>query len=85
MAGGMVVFLEAEEEEKLIHFYQEKNGFKRFDTKEVKGRTEDAHMLVQLLKILQCIVTMSIGVSLSFMIDPDIIGLSYRYRCKGIM
>lgn len=31
---------------------QEKNGFKRFDTKEVKGRTEDAHMLVQLLKIL---------------------------------
>ncbi|WP_368308227.1 hypothetical protein [Mediterraneibacter gnavus] len=52
MAGGMVVFLEAEEEEKLIHFYQEKNGFKRFDTKEVKGRTEDAHMLVQLLKIL---------------------------------
>ena len=51
MAGGMVVFLEAEEEE-LIHFYQEKNGFKRFDTKEVKGRTEDAHMLVQLLKIL---------------------------------
>lgn len=52
MAGGMVVFLEAEEEEKLIHFYQDKNGFKRFDTKEVKGRTEDAHMLVQLLKIL---------------------------------
>lgn len=52
MAGGMVVFLEAEEEEKLIHFYQEKNGFKRFDTKEVKGRTEDTHMLVQLLKIL---------------------------------
>ena len=52
MAGGMVVFLEAENEEKLIHFYENKNGFKRFDTKEVKAGTEDAHTLIQLLKVM---------------------------------
>jgi len=52
MAGGMVVFLEAEEKEKLMHFYEDKNGFKRFDTKKVKDGTENAHTLVQLLKVL---------------------------------
>lgn len=52
MAGGMVVFLEAENEEKLLHFYETQNGFKRFDTKEVKSHTEDAHTLIQLLKVL---------------------------------
>ena len=52
MAGGMVVFLETENEEKLLYFYEEENGFKRFDTKEVKSGTENAHMLVQLLKVL---------------------------------
>ena len=52
MAGGMVIFLEAENEEKLMHFYEDKNGFKRFDTKEVKAGTEDAHTLVQLLKVM---------------------------------
>lgn len=52
MAGGMVLFLEAENEEKLLHFYEVENGFKRFDTKEVKSGTEDAHMLIQLLKVL---------------------------------
>ena len=52
MAGGMVIFLEAENEEKLMRFYEEKNGFKRFDTKEIKAGTEDAHILVQLLKVL---------------------------------
>lgn len=52
MAGGMVIFLEAENEEKLMRFYEVKNGFKRFDTKEIKAGTEDAHTLVQLLKIL---------------------------------
>ena len=48
----MVIFLEAEEEEKLMHFYEDKNGFKRFDTKKVKGGSENAHTLIQLLKIL---------------------------------
>jgi len=52
MAGGMVIFLEAENEEKLIHFYENENGFKRFDTKEIKSGTEDAHTLIQLLKVL---------------------------------
>lgn len=52
MAGGMVVFLEAENEEKLMQFYEEKNGFKRFDTKDVKVGTEAEHELVQLLKVL---------------------------------
>ena len=52
MAGGMVVFLEAENEEKLMRFYEDKNGFKRFDTREIKAGTEDAHILVQLLKVL---------------------------------
>lgn len=52
MAGGMVIFLEAENEEKLMRFYEDKNGFKRFDTKEIKTGTEEAHTLVQLLKVL---------------------------------
>lgn len=47
MAGGMVAFLEAEDEEKLMRFYEE-NGFKRFHIKE----REAAHTLVQLLKVL---------------------------------
>lgn len=52
MAGGMVVFLEAENEEKLIQFYERKNGFKRFDTKEIKVGTEEEHALIQFLKVL---------------------------------
>jgi hypothetical protein len=52
MAGGMVIFLEAENEGKLLKFYEEKNGFKRFDTKEIKSGTEDAHTLIQLLKVM---------------------------------
>jgi hypothetical protein len=52
MAGGMVIFLETENEEKLMEFYEVKNEFKRFDTKEVKSGTADAHTLIQLLKVL---------------------------------
>ncbi len=52
MAGGMVVFLEADDNEKLIEFYEEKNRFKRFATKEVKTGTEDVHTLIQFLKVL---------------------------------
>lgn len=52
MAGGMVVFLEAENEEKLISFYEKENGFKRFDTKEIKSKNEDTHTLIQFLKVL---------------------------------
>ena len=52
MAGGMVIFLEAEDNDKLMHFYEDENGFKRFDTKEVKVNTQDRYTLVQLLKVL---------------------------------
>ena len=52
MAGGMVIFLEAEDNDKLMHFYEDENGFKRFDTKEVKAGTENVHILVQLLKVM---------------------------------
>lgn len=52
MAGGMVVFLEAEKEEKLMYFYERQNGFKRFNTRETKSDTEQTHSLVQLLKVL---------------------------------
>lgn len=37
---------------KKLIFFIEKNGFKRFDVKEVKAGTEKAHTLVQLLKVL---------------------------------
>ena len=52
MAGGMVVFLEAEDNEKLMNFYEGKNGFRRFDVRETKTGEEYKHTLVQLLKVL---------------------------------
>lgn len=52
MAGGMVVFLETEKEEKLLHFYETENGFKRFDTRETAQGTVNTHTLIQLLKVL---------------------------------
>lgn len=52
MAGGMVYFLEAEDEDHLNEFYEKKNNFKRFDTKEVKSGIVDEHTLIQYLKVL---------------------------------
>lgn len=52
MAGGMVVFLEAEDKEKLMHFYEEENRFKRFSVRQVQPKDGEDHMLVQLLKVL---------------------------------
>lgn len=52
MAGGMVMFLEADEREKLMAFYEEKNGFKRFAVRETSAEKENPHTLVQLLKII---------------------------------
>lgn len=52
MAGGMVFFLETENNHNLIEFYEHKNGFKRFDTKEVNTGTENEHTLIQYLKVL---------------------------------
>lgn len=51
MAGGMVYFLEAENNPKLLKFYED-NGFKRFATKNVERYDGEQHTLVQLLKIL---------------------------------
>ena len=48
----MVVFLETENNDKLLHFYEVQNGFKRFDTREVKENFDEAHTLIQLLKVL---------------------------------
>lgn len=50
MTGGMVVFLEAED--KLMKFYEEENGFKRFSVRQLKPKDGEEHILVQLLKVL---------------------------------
>lgn len=52
MAGGMVIFLEAENREKLIRFYEKENGFKQFDVRETKSDNEHIHTLVQMLKVM---------------------------------
>ena len=52
MAGGMVAFLESENKDRLLDFYEKQNGFKRFDTKFTKKYKENSHTLVQLLKVI---------------------------------
>ena len=52
MAGGKVMFLEAENKEKLLNFYERKNGFKQFNTRPVMSKEENGHTLVQLLQVL---------------------------------
>lgn len=51
MGGGMVVFLEANDEEKLLTFYQD-NKFRQFDTRLTASNPENQHELVQLLRLL---------------------------------
>ena len=51
MFGGMVTFLEAENEEKLLSFYRD-NRFSQFDTRQTASDTEESHELVQLLRLL---------------------------------
>ena len=51
MGGGMVVFLEANDVESLLSFYQE-NKFRQFDTRQTISGTDDTHELVQLLRLL---------------------------------
>lgn len=48
--GGTVVFLETDDEPKLITFY-ECNGFKKFAVRKRHG-TQDGSKLVQLLKVM---------------------------------
>lgn len=52
LAGGMVIFLEAEDREPLMKFYRDENNFKSFNTRETKSMVSESHMLVQLLKTL---------------------------------
>ena len=49
--GGMVTFVEADNKEKLLSFY-ENYGFKRFDTRQTVSGITESHELVQLLKLL---------------------------------
>ncbi len=51
MYGGMVTFLEAENEEKLLDFYKA-NRFSQFDTRQTASDTDEPHELVQLLRLL---------------------------------
>lgn len=51
MLGGVVTFLEAENEEKLLSFYQN-NRFSPFDTRKITSGKDEPHELVQLLRLL---------------------------------
>jgi hypothetical protein len=51
LGGGMVTFLEANNEEKLLKFYTD-NGFQRFDTRQTLSKDKEPHELVQLLRLL---------------------------------
>ena len=51
MFVGMVTFLEAENEEKLLSFYRD-NRFSQFDTRQTASDAEESHELVQLLRLL---------------------------------
>ena len=50
-AGGMVAFVEADDKEKLLSFY-ENYGFKRFDARQTVSREMKPHELIQLLRLL---------------------------------
>ena len=51
LGGGVVTFLEAEREEKLLSFYRN-NCFSQFDTRQTAPDTDESHELVQLLRLL---------------------------------
>ncbi len=51
LGGGVVTFLEAENEEKLLSFYRN-NRFSQFDTRQTASGTDEFHELVQLLRLL---------------------------------
>lgn len=52
LAGGMVVFLETANEEKLLSFYQNR-GFQQFDSRLSESAGREPHELIQLLKVLK--------------------------------
>ena len=51
MFGGMVTFLEAENEAKMLSFYRN-NRFSQFDTRQTTSDADESHELVQLLRLL---------------------------------
>ncbi len=51
LCGGMVTFLEAENEEKLLSFYRD-NRFSQFDTRPTTSSKDESHELVQLLRLI---------------------------------
>ena len=51
LVGGMVTFLETEDEEKLLSFYRN-NRFSQFDTRQTILGTDEPHELVQHLRLL---------------------------------
>ena len=51
LGGGVVTFLEAENEEKLLSFYRN-NRFSQFDIRQTTSDTDESHELVQLLRLL---------------------------------
>lgn len=52
LAGGMLAFVEAEKNEKLLSFY-ENYGFRRFDIRQASSDVNNPHELVQLLRLIQ--------------------------------
>lgn len=53
LAGGTVVFLEAENKTNLINFYKnEENGFKKIDEKSTNSLMAEPHKLIQLIKLI---------------------------------
>lgn len=50
MLGGMVTFIEAEQNNKLLDFYKEQNHFKEFDTR--KANSINGSQLVQMVGLL---------------------------------
>ena len=51
MFGGMVTFLEAENEEKLSSFYRN-NRFSQFDIRQTTSDKDESHELIQFLRLL---------------------------------
>ena len=51
LGGGMVTFLEAENEEKLLSFYRV-NRFSQFDTRQTISDMDESHELIQILRLL---------------------------------
>lgn len=50
--GGLMVYLECEEKEPLLKFYQEQNGFRLFGERLTEGKEGENHKLLQLLNFL---------------------------------